>query len=136
LTQNTHSQPVGEHTAQDDAGGTTGTGDGTPDAHRLVAFLVPGEGDGHQGERGRRQDRAAESLEGAGRDQLTRVVGQTAGQRGQAEQDESAEEDALASEEVGRSSAHEEEAAESQHVGVDHPRQTLLGEIEVVLDRR
>jgi hypothetical protein len=36
---------------------------------------------------------------------------------------------------VGGTTAEEQEPAEGQHVGVDHPLQILLAEVEVALDR-
>src|SRR5215208_3462510 len=43
---------------------------------------------------------------------------------------------APAPQEVGGTTAEEQEPAEGQHVGVDHPLQVLLAEVEVALNRR
>ena len=49
---------------------------------------------------------------------------------------EAGDEEAAAAEQIGEPSAEQEEAAEEDRVGGDHPLEALLGEIQVVLDRR
>ena len=49
---------------------------------------------------------------------------------------EAADEHAATAEQVGCTPAEEQEAAEDERVGADHPLQVLLREAEVVLDRR
>jgi hypothetical protein len=105
-------------------------------AERAVALRALGEGRGQDGERGGRQDRRAEALEGARRDQLALGGRQAAEQRREREQDEADGEDAAAAEQVGHATAEQQEAAEDERVGVDDPGQVLLGEIEVAADRR
>jgi hypothetical protein len=52
------------------------------------------------------------------------------------EPNEAAHEDAPPAEDVGEAPAQQEEAAEDERVGADHPLEVLLGEAEVGLDRR
>ena len=87
-------------------------------------------------ERGGREDRRAEALERARRDQLALAGRQAAEQRGEREEDEADGEDAAAAEQVGHAPAEQQEAAEDERVGVDDPGQVLLGEVEVAADRR
>ena len=61
---------------------------------------------------------------------------ETSGERGEREQDETAEEDAAAADEVGGAAAEEQEAAVGEHVAADDPLQVLRREAQVVLDRR
>ena len=60
--------------------------------------------------------------------------GEPAGQRGAGEHDQAGHEEAAAADQVSRAAAEEQEAAEGQAVGGDHPLQVGLGEVE--LDRR
>ena len=57
-------------------------------------------------------------------------------ERGDGEEDDAREEDALAPGEVAGAAAEEEEAAEHQRVGVDDPLQVGVRHVEVLLDRR
>jgi hypothetical protein len=63
---------LGEHAAEEHAGGAAGAGHGTPDAHRLVALGALGEHHRDERERGRGEQRGAEALDGAGADQHAR----------------------------------------------------------------
>ena len=80
--------------------------------------------------------RRAEALEGARGDQLPLLGGEPAGQRGQAEQDQAGDEHPPPPEQVGQAAAQQQEAAEGEHVGVDHPRQVVLRKLQVRADRR
>ena len=60
---------------------------------------------------------------------------QAAGDRGDGEGDDAAEEDPLVAEQVAEPAGQQQEAAEGQQVGVDHPGQRGLGEAEVGADR-
>ena len=86
-----------------------------------------GEGDGRHGG-------ATETLHGPADDQERAVGRQTTGDRAQGERDDAAEEDAAVAVEVTEPPAQQQEAAEGQHVGVDHPRQRGLAEAQVGLD--
>ena len=61
---------------------------------------------------------------------------EAAGQRGEREQDEAGDEQPAAAEQVGHAAAQQQEAAEGERVGVDDPREVVLGELEVAADRR
>ena len=56
-------------------------------------------------------------------------------QRAEREDDDADEEHAPAAEQVGRAPAEQQEAAEDERVGADHPLEVLLREAEVDLDR-
>ena len=62
--------------------------------------------------------------------------GEAGEQRGHGEHDDADEEDAAAPQHVGGPPAEQQEAAEHERVGADHPLQVLLGEPEVDLDGR
>ena len=126
----------GQHAAEQDAGGAAGAGDRAPDPQRFVALGAVAEGGGDDRERGGGEDRGAEPLDGAGGDQLPGVGRQAAGQRGEREEHQAEHEDAAAAEQVGEPAAEQQEAAEGEHVGVDHPGQAALGEVERFADRR
>ena len=99
-----------------------------------VAFAAGGERDGQQRERGRRQQRGADALYGADRDEHAGGGREPAGQRGGREQAEAGEEHAAAAEQVARPAAEEQEAAEGERVGVHHPLEAVGGEPEISLD--
>ncbi|MGY2875643.1 hypothetical protein ACVW00_002833 [Marmoricola sp. URHA0025 HA25] len=73
--------------------------------------------------------------DGARSDQPGLVLGQATGQRGQCEQRHADHEHASTTQVVGQASAEEQEAAEGQRVGVHHPGQVGLGEVERLADR-
>ena len=126
---------LGQHAAEQDADGAAGAGHGAPDAERAVALGTFGEGRGQDRERGGREDRRAEALQRARRDQLALAGRQAAEQRGEREEDEADGEDTTAAEQVGHATAEQQEAAEDERVGVDDPGEVLLGEVEVAADR-
>ena len=64
------------------------------------------------------------------------AVGRSAGDGGEGEQRHTGQEHLLAADEVAQAARHEEEAAEGDEVGVDHPGQAGLGEVQAVLDVR
>ena len=121
---------LGEDAAEQDARGATGSGDRAPHAQRLVALGAVGEGGRDDRQRRRREQRGAHALNGAGGDQRRLGLGEPADQRREREQDEPADEDPAAAEEVGKPAAEEQEAAEGQDVGVDDPGEVVLGEVE------
>ena len=129
-------EPVGEDAAEQHAGGAAEPGDRAPDAERLVALGAVPEDRGDDRERRGRDDRRAQALGGAGRDQLPLGGREAGGERGDRDHDQAGHEDAPAPEQVGRPAAEQQEAAEGEHVGVHDPRQVLLGEVEGLADRR
>ena len=128
--------PLGQHAAEQHAGRAAGARDRAPDAQRGVALGALLEGGGDDRQRGGRDQRGAEALHGAGDDQPQLALGEAAGQRGDREEDEARDEHAPPAEQVGQAAAEQQEAAEDQGVGVDDPGQVVLGEVEVLADRR
>ncbi len=128
--------PLGEHAAEQHARGATGAGDGAPHAERLVALLALGEGRRQDREGGRRDQRGAQTLHGARRDQQVVGVRQAAGQRGDREERQADHEHLAAAEQVGHAAAEQQEAAEGERVGARDPLQARVGEVQVALDRR
>jgi hypothetical protein len=63
-------------------------------------------------------------------DQPDVALGETAEQRGRREKDEAAHEHAPPAHEIRKASAEKQEAAERQRVGIDHPREVVLREVE------
>ena len=63
------------------------------------------------------------------------LVEAAAEDRGGGEQDEPGEEDFLAPDEIAHPPGEQQEAAEGDQVGVDHPREVALGEVQVALNR-
>ena len=129
-------QRVREDATEEHACGGTEATDGAPDAEGDVALLPLDEGRHQDRERGRRDDRRTQPLQGAGADQRRLVPREPGEQRGHAEEREAEDEHAPAADEVGRAPAEEQEAPEEERVGADHPLEVLLGEPEIHLDRR
>ena len=129
-------QEVDEDAAEQDASGRTDTADRSPRTEGDVALATLGE-HRHEDRQSRRgKGGRAEALQCAERDQRFLAPREPAEQRAESEDERAGHEDAPASEEVGRTSAEEEESSEHQRVGADDPLQVLLGEPEVDLDRR
>ena len=86
LTKKIHSQlrRVGEDPAEQDAGRGAEAADRAPGAERDVALAALGERRREDRQRGRRDDRRAEALEGAGGDQRRLRPGQAGEERGDA----------------------------------------------------
>ena len=126
---------LGENAAEQHAGRATRARDRAPHAQRLVALGALLEGVGHDRERGGGDDRGAEALERARNDQLDVTLREPARQRRDAEEDQARDEHPPPAEQVGHAPAEQQEAAEDQHVGVHHPGQVVLGEVEVLADR-
>ena len=129
-------QVLREDPAHEDADRGAAATDGSPDAERLVPLGSFGEEGRDNGESGRRDDGGAETLHGARGDQDTFRVRQAAEQGGRREDRHPDHEDAPAPEQVGRPSREEQEAAEGDRVGADHPLQVLPREVECLADRR
>ena len=128
-------RPLGEHAAEQHAGGAAGAGHRAPDAQRLVALRALLEDLGDQRQGGGRQQRGAEALDGTRGDQPDVVLGEPACKRGAREQDQAGDEHAPAAEQVGHAPAEQQEPAEGERVGVDDPRQVVLGEVQRSADR-
>ena len=127
---------VGDDAAEQHAGGAAAREDEAEDAHRLRPLRRLDEQGHDQRQRDCRDDRAADPLHGAGGDELALRARKAAGERREREDRDPDQEQPTVSEEVAEAPAEEEEAAEREQVGVDHPRERLLREAEVVADRR
>ena len=121
---------VDEDAAGDDAEGAAEAGQPAPDAHRDVALAPVGEGHGEDREGGGRHERSAETLHGADADEHALRRRQAAGQRRDGEEAEAGGEDPAAAQQVGEPAAEQQEPAEGQRVGADHPLQVVGGEVQ------
>ena len=125
-----------EDAAEEHARRRAAAGDPAPGAECLVALLALGERRRDDRERGRRHDRRAEALHRAGADQHCRRGREAADEGRRGEEREAAHEDHAAPEEVGGTTAEEQEAAIRERVGGDHPLEVLGSEVEIGADRR
>ena len=129
-------EQIGDHAAEEHAGGAAGAPHRAPDPHRAVAgrpsanVVV-------------RIDSEAGAMTAPPRPCAARAaissacaVGEPAGERREREQGQPADEHAPAAEHVGGAAAEQQEAGERDRVGVDDPLQVLLGEAQRVADRR
>ena len=129
-------QILGEHAAEQQPDRGAGAGDRAVDAERLAAL-------GRVGERGReqRQRRGGEqgaegSLERPGADEDLEAARGAGERRGAGEPEQADDEGALAAEDVADPPPEQEQAAEGERVGGDHPLAAVVGEAEVGLGRR
>jgi hypothetical protein len=83
-----------------------------------------------------RAEGAAGALHEAGSDQHALGLGDRAEQRGAREHREPDEEDPSLADQVAQAPREQQQAAERDHVGVDHPGEVALGEAQVILDGR
>jgi hypothetical protein len=128
-------QQIGQDPTEERPRGSPDSRHGAPDPERtrpLGWFL---ERHGEDGQRGGGQHRRAQALQGARTDQHELVLRQGAHQAGTGEEQQTEHEDASAPEQVCGAAAQEQEAAEGQGVGIDHPLQARCGEAEVALHR-
>ena len=129
-------QPLGDQTAEHQAERAAAGDDGRVDGERLDPLPALGEGADHQREHRGRGERAADALDGAGRQQHPGRGGEAAGQRGEREDGEAGDEHPAAAEDVARATAQQQQPAEGQRVPVHHPGQAGRGEVQAVLDVR
>jgi hypothetical protein len=133
-----HRAPAGElheHAAENLAGNEPHGGDRTVQADGAGAFGSFGEAGGDEGQRGGGDDRGARALDDPGRDEQRGVLGQAAGQAGQAERDEADDEHAAPAEQVSRPAAENEQAAERDGVPRDDPLHGVRWHVQLALDR-
>jgi hypothetical protein len=125
-----------EDPAEEHAGGGAAAAHCSPDPERLVPLgsLLESGGDDREG--GRRHDRRAEPLHGARRDEDSGRAREAADQGGEREERQADEEHPLAAEDVAGTPAEQQEAAEGDCVGSDHPLQAGLREVQATPDRR
>ena len=125
-----------EDPAEQHPGGAAGARDRAPDPERAVALGALGERRRDDRQRRRRDDRGAEALNRARRDQPSFRLRDPAGERRQREQRQAEHEHPPAPEQVGEPAAEQQEPAERECVGVDDPREVGAREVESAPDRR
>jgi hypothetical protein len=127
-------EPLGEHASRQEAYRAAARGDGGEDAEGTVPLRPFGERGGDQRQRGRRRDRAPHALQDTGGQQLPGLLGETAEQRGEGEQQDAGHEDPAAPEDVTCAAAQKQQAAEGERVGADDPCEVGGAELESVLN--
>ena len=127
---------LGQHAAGKQADRAARRGDEAVHADRLGLVARRGEHRHDHPEHDRRRHGAADALDEARRHQhLLALRGAAQDRRGD-EDDQAGHEDVLAPDEVAEAAREQQQPAEADQVGVDHPGEARLGEAEVVLDRR
>jgi hypothetical protein len=101
-------------------------------SHRQPELLAR-EGVGHQGGPVGEDEGAADALEDAPGDQLGAAGREAGAQRGHPEDDEGADEGALAAEQVREPAGGEDQHCRGDHVGEDHPDELEQGRAERAL---
>ena len=129
-------EEVGEDAAEEHAGRRSEAADRSPGAQRDVPLTPFLEGPDEDRQGGGRDGRGAETLQCAEGNERLVAPREAAQERTKGEDDRAHQEDAPAAEEVGRTPSEQQESAEDQGVGTDHPLEVLLREPEVDLDRR
>ena len=129
-------EQVGQDPAEEHADAAPARGDEAEDAHRLGALGRLGEQVHRQGESDSGDDGAAEALHGPRPDQEALRGREAAADRGDREERDADQEEPAVPEEVAEPAAEQEEAAEGEQIGVYHPGQRGLGEVQVLSDRR
>jgi hypothetical protein len=114
-------EEVGQDAAEQQAERAAAGGDRAPDAERLRPLLALGERGRDDRQRGGGDERAAEPLEPARRDEPLLASGEPVEQRGEGEDGDAPKEQPAPPEQVARPPAEQQEAAEDQRVAVDHP---------------
>jgi hypothetical protein len=130
------SRPVGQQTAEQDSGRRSQPADTAPDAQRTVPVGPVAERRRQEGEGGRQHHRRTKALREPGTDEHPRLGGQPPGERGQAEDRRTRDEDATAAQQVAGPPAQQHEAAVGEQVAAEHPLQALHREAQVVADPR
>ena len=111
----------GQESAQQHADGGADAGDGAEDRERRAAVLAARESHGQEGQGSRSQQGGKDTLQGAGANQLPGLLGDAAEQGRQGEAGGGHDEGPLAAPKVRDPAAEQQEGAESQCVGRDHP---------------
>jgi hypothetical protein len=122
--------------AQQDAGGGTDAGDGAEDRERRAAVLAARKGDSQEGQRRRGQECSKDTLQGTGADQLPRLLRDAADQGRDGKADGGHDEGPLAAPEIRDPSAKQQEGAEGQGVGRDHPGTRRVTDAHLDLEAR
>jgi hypothetical protein len=127
--------PLGDHAAQEDAGGAPGGCGGAVDGEGLHQLLRVVAEEHHQQRQCRRGDECrADALDRTGGDLDAGRLGEAGGERAGGQDRPAGEEQALGAEQVGQAAAQEEQAAEGDDVGVEDPREVAGAEAEIALD--
>ena len=121
-------QVLGQRAAEQQAHRAAGRGDRPVDGERLGAVLRRGERGGQQRQRGGHQQRRERALAGPRGDQHGEVDRGAADGRDHGEPGQAGQERDLAAEQVGQPAAEQQQAAERQRVGGDHPLPVHGGE--------
>ncbi len=124
---------LGEDAAEQKTDGGTTAGDRAEDAERLAALGRVGEGRGQQRERARGEQCAEHALQRARGDQHLEAGRGAADRRGGGEPEQADDEDALATEDVADAPAEQQQRAEREGIGRDHPLAIVVGEAEIGL---
>ncbi len=127
-------EQVGQHAAEDRAGGEPGRHQGAVQPERLLPQRSLGEGGGEQGQARRGGGGRREPLGDAGGDEDLGGRREAAGEGGQAQQGEAGEEDPLAADEVADPAEEQGEPGRRQGEGGGDPLQVRQGEAEAVAD--
>ena len=114
-------QVLGQRATQQQAHRAAGPGDRPVDGERPAAVLRPGERGGQQRQRRRDQQRRERALAGPRGDQHGEVDRGAADGRDPGEPGQAGQERDLAAQQVGQPAAEQQQAAERQRVGGDHP---------------
>ena len=129
-------QVLGQRAAQQQAHRAAGPGDRPVDGERPAAVLLRGERGGQQGQRRGHQQRRERALAGPRDDQHGEVDRGAADRRHAREPDQPGQERDLAAQQVGQPAAEQQQAAERQAVGGDHPLPVHGREVQRPLRRR
>ena len=127
-------RPLDEHSAGDQTDGAAADRHRGVESDRAGALGTLAEHHHEQGQRGRRRERGADALHGASGKEQARRRGEAAGQRTDREERDAGDEDPPATEQVTAARAQQQEAAERQRVGVEHPGQVGAAERQRGLD--
>ena len=126
---------LGQRSAEQQADGAAHTGDGGVDAERLVAFSGIGERRRQQRQRGGREHGSERALQRPSADEHAEALRGAADGRRAGEAQQPGDERPFAAEQVGDAPAEQQQAAEREGVGGDHPLAVVVGEVELLLGR-
>ncbi len=127
---------VREHPSEQHADRPAARGDEAEHAHRLRALGRLREERHHQRQRDGGHDRAADALHGACADEHLLRRRESACSRSKREQGDAEQEQPSVAEDVAQPAAEQQEPTEGDQVRIDDPRERLLGEPEILLNRR
>ena len=129
-------QVRGQNAADQHADRPADPGGSAPHAERDVALAPFAKRGDDDRQRRRHEQRPAEPLQGPRNDQRPLRPGEPREQRAEREHGHAGNEEPPPPEQVGKPAAQEQRSAEQDRVGGNDPLQALLGEVQVVLDRR